>query len=403
MNGLGLFLAIVSLLFIPASCLVFVRREHYFIKCRSPIFLITQNVGSMMCALLLSIYWAFKPNISCGVYFMAYVFAEAGMGVALSMRCWQYSVNYHISVLKAQYRESLFGSAAIWKTDKLWWLFTHKWVSSFSFLVKILIVIYVLLFVVMLIPFLARYEDTVSYNEQGLCQIKDPLAYTIIAIGATFVLFDISLATLIRKSRDAYHIKTETLMLSVLWIAALLIGGLFSSFGAFPSAISAELVLVVAILLTLLVSTIFPLFLSYRYDKYMEKSKYDVNLSYFEDLLQSFHFRNVFHDFLTKEFAQENLLFYEIVNRWKELPPQDPTKNSMAQHIYGNFILSHGVCQVNIEDDVKQKIEQKIKLDPIPDTIFDEVFEMLVNDMLLSSFRQFKSSDMYREALLQGI
>jgi ribosomal protein L19E len=58
-----------------------------------------------------------------------------------------------------------------------------------------------------------------------------------------------------------------------------------------------------------------------------------------------------------------------------------------------------GVCEVSLEAETREKIDQLITRDPVPELIFDEALEMLVNDML-ESFRQFKKSSMFQDARL---
>lgn len=44
-------------------------------------------------------------------------------------------------------------------------------------------------------------------------------------------------------------------------------------------------------------------------------------------------YRNRFHDFLTKQFCQENLQFYEVVMEWKNMRADDTERGVKARAI----------------------------------------------------------------------
>lgn len=115
--------------------------------------------------------------------------------------------------------------------------------------------------------------------------------------------------------------------------------------------------------------------------------------------------REAFHRFLSRQFCQENLLFYEIVLLWKSIPVDNPDRALKARSIISvvsasscsfdlcfdceQYLADNGVCQVDIPADIREKIVCNLSKDPVPPTLFDQAVDNLIQDMYFNSFSQF--------------
>jgi len=154
----------------------------------------------------------------------------------------------------------------------------------------------------------------------------------------------------------------------------------------FPTAI----LIIVAQLMTFVISNILPLLLSLWYDWHVYQQIF--NFGEFEEMLQSATFRNDFHEFLTKQFCQENLLFYEVVTEWKSMAKDHPMRIEKTKKIIHDFVAEGAVCQVNIAGEQRNEIVQRMETNDFPETIFDEALGNLVYDMHVNSFKLFATT-----------
>jgi len=203
-----------------------------------------------------------------------------------------------------------------------------------------------------------------------------------------FLAVAIAIGLLIFKARDVYRIKIEISMLAFIWFIVV-ISFLIYSQGPrpqqrrFPSAF----ILIIAYFFSLFVCNGLPLIYAYRFDK--KNSGTRGGPAHFVALLQSIEFRNIFHDFLTRQFCQENLQFYEIVTEWKSLPHNDPEKLLKAKSIVDAFIVENGLCQVNISASVRDTLMEKTKMEEIPNDTFDEALNAILELMYENSYQQY--------------
>lgn len=388
---IGFYLAaIYPVAAILCSILVLLRRDHYFIRCRNPLLLMIQNAASVVSCELMVLYIALRPEYNCGLWFAAVNFMFSLYGIPLLVRCWEYCVNFKMSLMRLQYRSSFHLD---WEQSS--WFFKHRWVGQPLYLKKILVVLMILL---SLPNFIALDSSQLYYDETSHgCTIVSNAFYVGVTVAIIFVVVSIAIGLLIFRARDVFHIKREINIIALVWSFAVVFFLGYSSRARpeqqnFPAAF----VLVACFFISLFACNILPLIYAYRYDRKSKTMIDGGSLAYFTSLLESVQFRNAFHDFLTKQFCQENLQFYEVVNLWKEIRTTDPERRRRANSIVNVFINESGLCQVNVIDSERAKIMEKMKMEEIPADIFDAALAALIEDMHTNSFRQYRNnSDSY--------
>jgi len=196
-----------------------------------------------------------------------------------------------------------------------------------------------------------------------------------------------AIVVLIIKAQDAYGTKLEIVYELILWLVVVVMMVLDTEKASLLNMRSyIYLVPVVAFFGTLFVSSVVPLFHAFLFDKEFARSPGD--FSQFLGLLDSFEFRNAFYEFLTTQFSQENLQFYEATLLWKALAPNDPDRETKAGFIIDMFISENGLCQINISDDTRKSIKNEISKTTSP-TIFDGAIDTVVQNMYHDSFVKF--------------
>jgi hypothetical protein len=113
----GIVLAgVVPFVILVLSCVIFIKRNHPFIKSRKPDFILVQNVGvainftliSLCILLVFFIRYIFllqrdiglRPHFLCQLNMITVVLNVSVVGWVLLVRIWEYCMHYHIAVLK---------------------------------------------------------------------------------------------------------------------------------------------------------------------------------------------------------------------------------------------------------------------------------------------------------------
>lgn len=395
---------------VVGTTLLFIRRNHPFIKCRNPPFLILQNVLTLLAASITSLYVGLRPNFSCYVYYIGSLLAFAGLGWPMAIRCWEYCVNFHISKVRSKFStQNLDGSSdssssPLTRSNVLmpnWgqnsWFFRNRWVASPRFMVKV----FVVGFWIWLLPVIPYFflKDQYDYNDKtGGCSVYNGGVYLILLIVIVFVIFAIFLGNLMRGARDAYRIKNEIVIITLTWLVVFIIWTPYTAISfPFQKTLSPSFWILIGFYISFIFFTVFPLFLSYKHDQ-MDVGEATAGFKEFIEKLENLHFRNAFHDFLALQFCQENILFYEVVMDWRRMSHSDASRVSSARSIHENYILESGLCQINISGPVREKVSIAIsKADSeLPEDIFDEALAQVLNMMHSNSYYQFKSHRLYQ-------
>jgi len=379
---------------IVGTIMIYLKRNHTFIRCRNPFFLIVQNIGTLTAATITSLYLGLRPDFSCYAYEIGASMPFAGLALPMAVRCWEYCVNFHISKVRSKFRSNVllpnWGEAS--------WFFRNRWVAGPRFMMKFFFLVDWIWFLPT-IPFFLQ-KGQYDYNQKtNSCSssFSGGTEVTVVMV-LIFVFLAIFLGILMRGSRDAYRIKNEISIIAFSWLFVIILWIPFSLSTNLSAKFPPNIWLLIGFYWTFCWCTIFPLVLAYRHDQ-LDVGEATSGFKEFIEKLENLHFRNAFHDFLALQFCQENILFYEVVMDWKRLPVGDSTRNANAKFINENYILESGVCQVNISGPTRERINLAVnKLEALPEDLFDEALAAVLNVMHANSYYQFKSHRLYQKA-----
>eukprot|EP00475_Leptophrys_vorax_P009881 TRINITY_DN16572_c0_g1_i1.p1 TRINITY_DN16572_c0_g1~~TRINITY_DN16572_c0_g1_i1.p1 ORF type:complete len:198 (+),score=57.78 TRINITY_DN16572_c0_g1_i1:81-596(+) len=123
------------------------------------------------------------------------------------------------------------------------------------------------------------------------------------------------------------------------------------------------------------------------------------------ELISSPTGRNLFLAYLQKEFAIENLLFYEACNEFKKEFSSEAKTCSRLKEIVENFVKETAASQVNLSYGARSKILQALKNcensggeeKPVIDvSFFDDALKEILNLMTRDSFSRFRLTKEYK-------
>eukprot|EP00026_Physarum_polycephalum_P009598 Phypoly_transcript_09726.p1 GENE.Phypoly_transcript_09726~~Phypoly_transcript_09726.p1 ORF type:complete len:409 (+),score=40.81 Phypoly_transcript_09726:102-1328(+) len=387
-NSYGLVLAAIVPFFISIlSIAIFQKRNHPFIKSRQPDFILVQNAGVAFNFIVIALYIGLRPNFPCQLNMLSVVLYVSVVGWVLLVRMFQYCLDFYIAEWKANCRTYGFEV-------------TTSYISKCTRIAKPDFVRKVygvgcLVFAIPGIYYVSTNEN--KYSEiANTCQ--SPRAFTTLytCFSAILAGLGIFFAFLIRNSRDAYRLRWEKIVISLVWLCEIIATYLVyyvvppSAQKIFPPVfcqIFAEFV-------TLCICNLVPLYYAQQIDK-LQPSK-----ETFEDfvyLIKFPSFRNAFYDFLAQQFCGENLQFYEAVQVWKPLLKDDVRRKNALQ-ISELFLVENGPCQVHLLPEIKTQIQEKLHSTYLPPDMFDEACESLLHDMYLHSFLLFRITREFTES-----
>ena len=130
----------------------------------------------------------------------------------------------------------------------------------------------------------------------------------------------------------------------------------------------------------------------------MELSK-DLNLTslqkerILEKIRNDIQGRNSFKQFLAKEFAEENLLFIEDVEKFESA--QEDERYSMGFRIFETYIKPGCEREVNIDAQVRKKITEKFGIHEVKKPIFREAFVSVLETLREDNLVRYMKSDKY--------
>jgi len=395
----GLIMACVyTVLCIVASVLVFLKRDHHYMKPRDTTILFVQNAGSIASVMLLGFYTYSRPNTPCGFYLTAILLTYTTFAIPLLFRCWGYCVNFRISLLKRRFQTQYFldwniaSTIRLSRFDKFQRQITYF--GSHSFLMRLLAVEIVLLTVP--ITWVCFQPFSYTRGDYDICVISDDLYDAGLAVATFLAVVGLMIGMLIYKSETVYHGKFEIITIPVQWMVHVILFYFISKYLEPGPNYDASFTIIVAYFFTLFISCFRPLYYVRQFDK--ASAVTPGNMERFMDLLQSVEFRDAFHHFLTKQMCPENLQFYEVVSSWKTIPDEHPEKAAKARSIMTVFFSDESACQVYISAEMKEQLLDDLSSSSssssnsgmsVPSDMFDEVLLTLTHEMYYSSFTQF--------------
>ena len=127
-----------------------------------------------------------------------------------------------------------------------------------------------------------------------------------------------------------------------------------------------------------------------------KKDKKDKNKARptFTDLTHDQILFSEFRKFLIAQYSHENLLFWEAVNKFKQVDLSQPQAKikAMANEIYGKFItgtLDEGAFTIGFGHDIKDYVAKKIAANDYEPGMFDTALQEVEHSLLKPSFGQF--------------
>jgi len=127
-----------------------------------------------------------------------------------------------------------------------------------------------------------------------------------------------------------------------------------------------------------------------------KKDKKDKNKARptFADLLHDQILFSEFRKFLIAQYSHENLLFWEAVNKFKQVDLSQPESKikALANDIYGKFItgtLDDGDFTIGFGHDIKESIDRKMASNDFEPSMFDAALQEVEHSLLKPSFGQF--------------
>lgn len=109
--------------------------------------------------------------------------------------------------------------------------------------------------------------------------------------------------------------------------------------------------------------------------------------------------RIIFLRFLTKEYSEENLLFYEACTELSQLT-DDQEIFEKAKNIYKTYVSIWATSEVSLNSELRDEVQERM-ISPDKDT-FSNAIEHVYNLMQTDSYPRFKLSDIYRAALKES-
>ncbi|CAF1103597.1 unnamed protein product [Adineta ricciae] len=119
----------------------------------------------------------------------------------------------------------------------------------------------------------------------------------------------------------------------------------------------------------------------------------------FEKLLNDELGLQVFTEFLTKEFSQENIQFWVECENFKKLTNNDEIREK-ANLIWSTYLhdTDDGSCRINIDNRTRQECEQLLSTSP-DIHLFEKAQSQIFHLMKYDSYTRFLKSDIYKDCI----
>lgn len=108
----------------------------------------------------------------------------------------------------------------------------------------------------------------------------------------------------------------------------------------------------------------------------------------------------LFRQFLKDSYAGESLSFWATIESFKEITDQDELE-AKASDIYAKFFSSDSEYELNVDSKTKTNLEQKLRITPLDNTLFDEVQRAVYALMETDCYSKFIASKQYKAFMEQ--
>jgi len=229
----------------------------------------------------------------------------------------------------------------------------------------------------------------------------------------------------VRDIEDAYGIRFELVATSLIWFITLTLDLVWIYVPKIPDEVKTAwphyMWMLVAFLLTHIVTVIRPLFIYWRQRRSGDEedtassnrqrgSTGASSKKAFELVLTDSMLFEEFKHFAVKDFSVENALFYEKAAMFRRLPPVPVSASAAdseylskeARKIYYLFLREHADLQINISGPTLRNVESDMRLKRFHPSMFDRALTEIVALMWTDTYVRFvrsKSSDWRRDVV----
>ena len=116
------------------------------------------------------------------------------------------------------------------------------------------------------------------------------------------------------------------------------------------------------------------------------------------EILENPKYRKFFKTFATREYAIENILFYEEVQRFKDLNENE--RKIRFLDIMDLFIDCSSEFSINTSKKLIDKMKEKVE--DCPCEMFDEILDNLIAETLSNVYYNFLVSNLYEEMIMSN-
>jgi len=269
------------------------------------------------------------------------------------------------------------------------WFFHNKKYTKNTFLsgAYVGIALFWLIIAVIELETVPDYVNQITNCVAGTADLAPTVITSIFAIVSLFIV-----SFRLRSVHDGFKMVWELRILTVVWF---ILGIAYICVRAsLPTEDDPQvnILLIVLIVVTQLVSIVWPLRLTYTpyfYKQFTNSQEYD-----FGALLSSEQGVQQFKQFIQGEFSVENLLFWDAVNKLENDKDED-MRNTMQRSIYDLYIKETAALQVSIPVKLRINIDTALseKDDLLP--LFKKAQNHIYTRMQKDSFGRFVMSDQF--------
>eukprot|EP01111_Echinosteliopsis_oligospora_P001758 TRINITY_DN12570_c0_g1_i1.p1 TRINITY_DN12570_c0_g1~~TRINITY_DN12570_c0_g1_i1.p1 ORF type:complete len:432 (+),score=55.78 TRINITY_DN12570_c0_g1_i1:44-1339(+) len=402
-------LALFIITLVPFTILLYLRRNHPYLKVRSPVLILCgQVVGVIVSPVLEDLVLALYPLVPCQVIYWFAYFIFNMYAFPLLLRVWIFVYQYRTTMYRADMEikpsASELSIAESSKNESAFkrfqnrvdlWLIHNKWVVSDRFLLKTWFIGIPL----QLIP--PAVIHGLFYRRVGggsstvnLCvTIPGVFEYTIV-LGLLYVSVAIFFCYILKTAQDAYYLKKEYRIISAVWLTMLVVWIVWSIYPSLSKTIPGFLWPSFATLVTLCVDGYYIFYKIETEEKQLPKQEGNDDGEVavegtLAELLKNPSFKRKFYKYLILQFCPENLLFWDAVKEWQS----SAGSFGKAKDIYDKYIAPGSSDEINISYATCRPISeffQNNSSDTVPTTIFDKAVVEVERLMETDSLQRFK-------------
>lgn len=116
------------------------------------------------------------------------------------------------------------------------------------------------------------------------------------------------------------------------------------------------------------------------------------------DVLENEKYRQYFKMFCMNQFCIENIIFYEEVLKYKNIPEH---RKLLGENIINTFFIKDSLYEINTTEKLMQDTRERVKKNE--KNAFDEILTEIQTDILLNVFKEFKNSASFITMLMSDV